>query len=349
MLPFGNPLERPDMPNSNAPIVILGAGAIGCYVGAIWADAGCNVTLLGRPNLQNLQQTGLSLSNGVSIPAQSFASNPIPTHDANMLQTAGLIVLSVKATALPAAIAEITAHAKPDTPILCLLNGLKPIRDLRAAFPNRNIAAGMVPYNVIWANASTLNRSSVGDIIAERTPMTEALKTQLALAKEPLQLSDDINAVQHGKLLLNLNNPVNALSGETLYAQLRQRPYRRAYAAILAEAISVFDQAGIAHAQSGPLPAAKIVKLLRFPNWAFNILVLPRQKLDPTAQTSMAQDLSAGKLTEIDTLNGEICHIANTAGVPAPINAKIVDLVKAAQSGGQKSFSGAELCAALGV
>ncbi len=330
------------MTKTTAPIVFLGAGAIGCYVGAVWADAGVPVTLLGRESLLKLGETGLTASNGLSL-------KPTVTSDPSVLSNASLIVVTVKSTTLPNAIADIAKYATADTPILCLLNGLKPIRDLRATFPDREILAGMVPYNVVWGNANTLNRSSVGDVTITRSPTTEALHASLRKAIEPIQLSDDIDAVQHGKLLLNLNNPVNALSGKTLYAQLRERPYRRVYAAILEEAITVVEGANLPHAQSGPLPAAKIVKMLRMPNWFFNTLVLPRQKLDPNAQTSMAQDLSVGKPTEIDTINGEICYIAASTGQSAPINTKIVELVKAAETGGQKTFTGEALCNALGV
>lgn len=330
------------MTNTNSGIVFLGAGAIGCYVGAVWADAGLAVTLLGRESVLRLGETGLRVSNGITL-------TPQVSCDPAVLSNASLIVLSVKSTALHTAIADIAQHAAPDTPILCLLNGLKPMRDLRTAFPNRDIAAGMVPYNVVWADAATLSRSSIGDIVVERRPFTETLSAQLSHAREPIQLSDTIAAVQNGKLLLNLNNPVNALSGQTLFTQLRDRAYRRAYAAILSEAIGVIEAANLPHAQSGPLPAAKIVKMLRMPNWFFNTLVLPRQKLDPSAQTSMAQDLNAGKPTEIDTINAEICHIAATTGQSAPINAKIVELVKAAETGGQTTFTGKDLCKALGV
>lgn len=330
-------------------IVIFGAGAIGCYVGSVWAHAGLQITLLGRESHKKLVKTGLACSCGISFAAKDFETNPLIASDATTLQTADLIVITVKSTAMPDVIQNLREYADPTTPILCLLNGIKPVRDLRAAFPDRQIAAGMVPYNVVWHDTKTLHRSSVGDVIVETTPFTEHLAQQLSNAQEPLQLSTNISAVQHGKLLLNLNNPVNALSGETLYAQLRQRPFRKAYAAILNEALTIYNAAGIDHAQSGPLPAAKVVKMLRTPNWFFNTLVLPRQKLDPTAQTSMAQDLAAGKPTEIDTINGEITHIAAEHGLKAPINERIVDLVKHAQSGGQNRYSGAELCAKLGV
>ena len=337
------------MTQTSAPIVFFGAGAIGCYVGAIWADAGCSITLLGRQSLNSLRETGLSASNGIKLAPVAFATNPTLAHDPSILKSARLIVIAVKSTALPKVIADITSHSAPNTPILCLLNGIKPIRDLRAAFPNREIAAGMVPYNVVWANSAALQRSSIGNTILERTPATTELATSLKNAVEPLELSDTINAVQHGKLLLNLNNSINALSGKTLFHQLRERAYRRAYAAVLHEASTVLDHANIAYAKSGPLSAAKIVKMLRTPNWFFNTLVLPRQKLDPNSQTSMAQDLGAGKPTEIETLNGEICRIAQKFGITAPINTKLVDLIKQAEANGKTHFSGPELLRALGV
>jgi 2-dehydropantoate 2-reductase len=329
------------------PIVILGAGAIGCYVGAHWARAGLPVVLLGRAHLHRLAQTGLIASRGVNLPPQAFALSPQIADHPSILQNASLIVVTVKSTALGTAIGEIEHYANPETPILCLLNGLSAVRDLRAAFPNRAIAAGMVPFNVVWQSENTLQRSSVGDVVAQAMPVTEMLTARLQTCGEPLRLSTDITAVQHGKLLLNLNNPINALSGLSLYAQLRQRPYRLAYAAILHEAISILNTAKIAHAKSGPLPAKAIVQMLRAPNWLFNTVALRLQKLDPTSQTSMAQDLAAGKPTEIDTINGEIQKIAAETGQTAPINNALIQLVKQAQSGGRQTFSGDQLLGAI--
>ena len=63
----------------------------------------------------------------------------------------------------------------------------------------------------------------------------------------------------------------------------------------------------------------------------------------------MAQDLSAGKPTEIDTINGEILHIAQKSGTSAPLNASDHELD---QKGGKRwqntIFRRIELCAALG-
>ncbi len=54
------------------PIVIQGAGAIGCYVGAVWAKAGCPVTLLGRASLMSFADTGLTASNGITVPPKAL-------------------------------------------------------------------------------------------------------------------------------------------------------------------------------------------------------------------------------------------------------------------------------------
>ena len=333
----------------NAPLVIVGAGAIGCYLGTHWAAAGVPVTLLGRGSVQRFAHIGLQTTNGAILPAASFGDTIRLSDTPADLAGAGMILICVKSTALPTVIEHLQKYAPQNAPIICLLNGVAPIRDLRAALPDRQILAGMVPFNVVWQTENTLKRSSVGQVILEKGPATQYLAKATAHCPEPPALSTEISAVQHGKLLLNLNNPINALSGLSLYQQLRDRGYRRAYAAVLNEALQIFEAAGISHAKSGPLPAHRIVQTLRMPNWVFNSIALRLQRLDPQSQTSMAQDLAASKPTEIDSLNGEILRIAETMNHPAPINSAIVRLIKEAKSGGPKTYTSAALLSTLNL
>lgn len=329
------------MISPRSPVVILGAGAVGCYLGAHWAAEGLPVTLFGRDRLLNLSETGFGVINGPRFSGAELAENPKITRDPEILATAGLIVVTVKSTALDAAIALIRTHSTPGTPVLCLLNGVAPARRLERALPEHKISSGMVPFNVVWSDGNTLRRSSVGQVVLERSPAGEDLTRHIS--SKNIHLSNDIRAVQYGKLLLNLNNPVNALSGKSLYNQLRERPYRLVYAAALQEALDVYEGAQIAHKKSGSLPAHRIIQMLRAPDWLFNNLALRLQKLDPQSQTSMAQDLVAGKPTEIDTINGEIVDLATATGQIAPVNTRLVELIKTASTGGQKTFTGAEL------
>jgi 2-dehydropantoate 2-reductase len=60
-------------------------------------------------------------------------------------------------------------------------------------------------------------------------------------------------------------------------------------------------------------------------------------KVDPEARSSMWEDLTRGRPTEVDYLNGEIVRMAEKVGARAPINARIVELVKAAERKGPGS------------
>jgi 2-dehydropantoate 2-reductase len=69
--------------------------------------------------------------------------------------------------------------------------------------------------------------------------------------------------------------------------------------------------------------------------------------IDPLARSSMWEDLEAGRRTEVDWLNGEIVRFARTQGREAPINARLLALVRAAETGGERHWRGAALLAEL--
>ena len=143
----------------------------------------------------------------------------------------------------------------------------------------------------------------------------------------PLDLVDDARPVQWGKLLLNLNNPVNALSGLPLRAQLMQRGYRRCFAALMEEALAVLARAGIAPAQVAALPPRRLLAVLRLPSPLFRIVAARMLKIDAKARSSMADDLALGRRTEVDALCGEVVRLARAHGMQAPRNARMVELL----------------------
>jgi len=153
-----------------------------------------------------------------------------------------------------------------------------------------------------------------------------------------IALSDDMPGILWGKLLINLNNAVNALSGQPLLAQLRTRGYRQVVAASQREALRILRQAGIRPAKVGALPPALLPAAFGAPDFLFNRLLLRAHKVDEKARTSMADDFAAGRATEIDYLNGEVVALAGGIGAAAPVNARIVSLVKAAEAGGRRDW-----------
>ena len=163
-----------------------------------------------------------------------------------------------------------------------------------------------------------------------------------------LKLLPDLRAVQWGKLLINLNNPVNALSGRPLRAQLLQRGYRRCFAALQTEALDLLDAAGIEVAQLTPLPPRRLMAMLRLPTLLFRLLAARMLKIDAKARSSMADDLALGRVTEIDALSGEVVRLAQRLGRPAPLNARMLALVQAWPQRPQP-YGPRELEEALGV
>ena len=163
----------------------------------------------------------------------------------------------------------------------------------------------------------------------------------------PLVQQSDLRPVQWAKLLLNLNNSINALSGLPLKEQLSQRDYRRCVALAQQEALALLEHAGIRPARLTPLPPGWIPTLLSSPDWLFARLANRMLAIDPLARSSMWEDLEAGRRTEVDWLNGEIVRLAQGLGRAAPVNARLLDLVRAAEAGGERHWRGAALLADL--
>ncbi|SMF61455.1 2-dehydropantoate 2-reductase [Allosphingosinicella indica] len=329
-------------------IAVFGAGAIGCYVGGAWAAAGLPVTLIGRDRIgADIAAHGLRLSDqdgwNADVPGIAFSSDPAALADAD------IIALTVKATGVEEAARSIAAHARPGTSVISFQNGVSSPDRLRALLPEFDIVAGMVPYNVIPLGPGRWHRASFGDITATRTPVSERLAAAIGERPGLIRLNDDMTGIAWGKLLFNLNNAINALSGTTIRDELRQRPFRRVMAATMREELAMLRAAGIEPAKVGAVPPRLLPATIDTPDWLFHNLFLRIQKVDPKARGSMAADFDAGRTSEVDFLNGEVVALAERLGRTAPVNAAIVRLVKDAEAGGRKTWTGADLVRAVGL
>ena len=328
------------------PIVILGAGSVGCFVGGLWRHAGRDVTLIGRPAIGDaLRENGLRLTahDGLDLVLTDipFETDPAAIADAS------LVVVTVKSTATAEAARQIAAHAPVEAPVLSLQNGISNIDILRNALPGRTILRGMVGFNVAWLGDGRLHQGTSGMLAAERHAATVELARLLRATPGEIVLTDRPLELAWGKLLLNLNNAINALSGKTLLAELSERAYRRVLAASMREALAVLFSAGIVPAKVGPMSPKLIPAFVSAPDFVFNTIGLRLQKIDANARSSMADDFAAGRLTEIDSLNGEVVRLAERTGQTAPVNARIVELVRAAETGVRPNWTGEELLAAV--
>ncbi|MEX0279747.1 MAG: 2-dehydropantoate 2-reductase [Arenibacterium sp.] len=308
-------------------IIVAGAGSIGFYVGGLLAAAGKRVTFLGRSRLNDVAaEHGLHLTdfNGLSrtLPPRQLALTTNP----EALMAADLILVCVKDGATEDMAALIAEHASPAAPVISLQNGLAAARALKAALPGRDVRAGMVMFNVVPQGPGHFHKATEGEIVIASGPGHLAVK----LCVEGLNVNetDEIEAVQWGKLLLNLVNALNGLSGLPLRNFLLDRDWRTLVADQMAEALSVLQTAGQSVQKATPLPTALLPHVLRLPTPLFRRVAARMLTVDPSARTSMSYDLDAGRPTEISALQGEVISLGDAVGYPAPINQAVLDIVR---------------------
>jgi 2-dehydropantoate 2-reductase len=318
------------------PIGIAGAGSIGCFVGGMAAAAGGRVALLARSRvIQEIEGNGLRLTSFEGLDRKVASNQLTLSDDPAIFGDAGVVLVTVK-SADTAGMADIIArHAPADAIVVSLQNGIGNVAVLRERLPGRRVLAGMVPFNVVSAGAGRFHRSTSGDIVIERDEAGTA--AQLSVPGLTLRSTENIAGVQWGKLLLNLNNALNALGDLPLRRQLAQRPWRVLFADHMAEGLAAIRAEGIKPVSSTPIPASWTPPLLRLPDPVFEALLGRTMKIDPEARSSMWEDLQRGRATEIDYLQGVITEIAGRRGLQVPLSRRIVALIRRAEAAGKGS------------
>lgn len=328
---------------------MMGAGAIGSYLGGCLRAAGIDVTLVGRPRvLDAVRLHGLTLSD-LDGGKKFVAAANMPLAEAVPAGAApALVLLCVKSAATAQAAAQLQASLPPATLVVSMQNSISNAAVARAAAPALRVLPGMVPYNVAELAPGHFHRGTTGMLAAQDDAALQAWQPWFEGAAIPLQLHADLLPVQWGKLLLNLNNPVNALSGQALRAQLLQHGYRQVLAALIEEAQGVLQHAGLVPARVTPVPPRWLPALLRLPTPLFRVLAARMLRIDAQARSSMADDLALGRPTEIDALCGEVLRLAAAHGQAAPRNAAMVQMVHDWPAR-QQPWPAGEMLAALGV
>lgn len=312
------------------PVLVMGAGSVGCFIGGRLLAAGADVHFVGRPRvLQALREHGLTVTDLEGGRSQA-AAGTLKLHEDVPVQAA-LVLLCVKSGATAQAAAQLAAALPAGTTVLSLQNGVANAEVGAAAAPALNWLPGMVPYNIAELGPGRFHRGTTGALAAQDHPALQPWLPVFQAAGLRLKLHADLRPVQWGKLLLNLNNPVNALSGLPLRAELLDRNCRRVFAALQLEALAALKAAGIMPAQMTALPPDRLPLVLKLPNWLFTRVAARMLRIDEKARSSMADDLALGRPTEVDAICGAVVRLAEAHGTKAPRCAKMVALLSVAK------------------
>jgi 2-dehydropantoate 2-reductase len=322
--------------NSDRPIGVAGAGSIGCFVGGSLAAGGRRIALLARPRvIGEIEANGLRLTGFDGFEHRLAANKLTLSKNPQLFADAAIVLVTVKSADTSGMAEVIAKHAPDDAVIVSLQNGVGNIAVLREKLPGRRVLGGMVPFNVIALGEGRFHRATSGDIVIEQDNAGTA--EGLSVPGLKMRPTNNIQGVQWGKLLLNLNNALNALADLPLRKQLAQRAWRILFADQVAEGLAAIKAEGIKPVPPTPIPISWMPPLLRLPDPVFGALLGRTMKIDPEARSSMWEDLQRGRRTEIDYLQGVITEIADRRGQAAPLSRRIVELVRKAETDGKGS------------
>lgn len=314
-------------------IVILGAGSIGCYLGGLLASAGSAVRFLGRARYAKaLAGHGLTLTHFSKPPIHIAPENVDFQTGPEALAGADVILLCTKSGDSADAAAQINAFAPSDAIVVSFQNGISNADVLRDTLNLQRVLPAIVPFNVTSAGAGIFHCGTAGALViaASADARIKKLKDAFEAAGQDVRHSDNIIGDQWAKMIVNLNNGLNTLSGGTLRAGLLQRDYRRALALLVEEALLVAKLNDVKMGTFNGRGPDMLLKTLRLPNLPYRLIMQLIVKIDAKARSSMLDDLDAGRVSEIDYLQGEIVARAAAVGTLAPHNRAIMDAVKMA-------------------
>lgn len=288
-------------------IGVMGAGAVGCYYGAMLALAGHDVRLVGRPvHVDAMRSGGLRLevgSNMTSVPVEAGT-------DAAVLRGADVVLFCVKSTDTEPAAAAMAPHLDPHTVVLSLQNGVD--NPERLAHALRQEVIGAVVYVATeMAGPGRVRHHGRGDLVIAASRASERIAAMFRTAGVRVDISDDVSGTLWAKLIVNC--AYNALSAIT------QLPYGRLVRGEGVQAVmrDVVDEClAVASAAGVHVPGESWQAVLRI-----------AQSM-PGQFSSTAQDLARGKRTEIDHLNGFVVRKGERLGISTPVNRTLTVLVR---------------------
>ncbi len=296
-------------------IAVMGAGAVGCYYGALLSRAGHPVTLIGREaHVAAVQQRGLRLQTAVldvQVPMQAST-------EASAVQGANVVLFCVKSSDSEDAARQIRPFLAPGALVLTLQNGADNDERVRAVLDaSTPVAAAVVYVATAMAGPGHVQHHGRGELVIAPSPRSEAVAAQFAAAGIPTQISDNVRGALWAKLVLNCAyNALSALSQQP-YGPLVQVPgVTDVIADTVAECLAVAKADGVTI--PGDIQAA----------------VRGIAATMPGQYSSTAQDLARGKPSEIDHLNGYVVRRGAALGVPTPLNRALQVLVKLAEGRG---------------
>lgn len=309
-------------------VMMIGAGAIGLLLTAKLAHIGVRLEVVTHTEDQAKQL----LAHGIVLDDQTIRLDPqalVRSYEKSANDTSvdqpDYIILTVKQAAIDQQLVRFIADQMGSaTKLVCFQNGIGHIEKLQAEIPSERLliavttegAKKMSPFQLAHTGQGTTYIGTIHDKrdqeVQEQTKdFCKLLKSAGFCARTSNRIIDKI----WNKLVINsIINPLTAILGIT-NGELLQIP------AAFNLMRSLYEEA----LQAAEMQSVKLSADL----WEQLLEVCRRTSSN---YSSMLQDISAGRITEIDAINGMLLQIGDAAGLEMPVNRTIYQLVKAKET-----------------
>lgn len=298
-------------------IAIVGAGAMGCLYGARLSTLQQNQIFLldvWQDNLDAINRDGVQMEEDGSF--QTYSNLKACRH-AYEVGPVDLAIVFVKSTMTRQAMLDNKALIKDTTIVLTLQNGLGNIDAICEVVPANHVMAGTTAHGATMLGPGRMKhagkgKSVIGELSGEITERVRQIADMFSRAGLETETSDNAVGLIWGKLLSNVGlNALTAITG-LLNGQLLDYPETEELMILaVLEAKEVADAKGIRLSYDDAVEHTRALCRATAPN-----------------RSSMLQDVSNGRKTEIDMINGAIVREGRALGISTPINLALTNLIK---------------------
>jgi 2-dehydropantoate 2-reductase len=323
-------------------VLVIGAGAVGTFVGARLSLAGHDVCLVGRPGLVDaVRRDGLTLQEPDGMPRRA-AATAVASIAAAFADGASydLGLLTVKAYDTAGVIEELRAAPGIPPPILTLQNGVGNEEALAAAFGLQRVLSGAIdtPVSNLQPGAVQVHRAryAIGLAALVEPSAIEPAAAALTGAGFAVQRFTDHRGLKWTKLLMNiLANAQCAILGWTPAEVMANPSASELEARAWQEAAAVMRRSGIAPVALGGYPFPALAPLAeRLPaRWLARGLARFVSGGRGTKLPSLYLALEAGKPSEVAWLNGAVARQGRLVGVATPVNSAFTQTLEGLTAG----------------
>jgi 2-dehydropantoate 2-reductase len=288
-------------------VAVMGAGAVGCYYGAMLGRAGHPVVLIGRPAfVEAASREGLLLESRHFTGRVAVEADTSPSAAGD----ADLVLFCVKSGDTESAGAALAPYLAPHASILSMQNGVDNAARL-AAVSGRTAIPAVVYVACEMVGPAHVRHHGRGDLAIGPAPSSAAIAALMSAAGMPSEVSDHVADALWCKLIINCAyNALSAIS-QLAYGELMRQPH------VLDTMRSVFDECvGVAAEDGITLPDTLWQSLLDIGTSMAG------------QRSSTAQDLARGRKSEIDHLNGYVVRRGRQLGRATPVNRTLLCVVQ---------------------